>query len=683
MVDEYWATESDLGTLGRTIKAKRDDYAGSTQATRRQELWRRAACLYWGVDPDGSFRNSQAINFGGEAGERVDIRGNIFRAFVRQIIVMATGSRPSFSCRAVAYDASTTEAVTLGNAWCDKVLDGGVEMSLRDAATYAALFGEGWIATLWDEAAGRLVGYTEDGREVRSGDLLMQSYRPDQVVRDVDCVDSQHDWVIILRLHSRWDLVARFPQHREAILAETEAIAVPLFATPGSGLGTAVNARTGNGRVGLTDRVIVQEMYHRPTATLPAGRQTWTVGTTVISDGPNPYKRLPIRCMRTSIEPTGAFGYGESWDLMALQQAFDSVLTQIVTTRENFGLANVFIQQTDDLDPEVVSSGMRIIRSNSAPTLVDLTGDAVEKGNNALTLIRGIMQQLTGLNDATLGDTGSSASGTALATMHQLAAQFNSSNQAAYATLFEGTMTDALRCLQQFCTDEQMIHVAGKNRVGMVKRFKAESLECLDGIKVELGSAAMRTTAARQEAANQLLAAGVLTTPDSYISMMATGRVEPATEGPRAAEALCERENEMLLNGQPVAALVTDDHAAHIRHHKAAADDPIVREDDGRVGNLLAHIQEHAALWMEASQNPVGVTMLVATGQQPSPALQFMQAQQPAPPPPDAPNASGAPTQNPDVSTNPGVSPLAAVESGGPVTAAPAKLPPNLNTPQA
>ncbi len=677
MVDEYWATESDLGTLGRTIKAKRDDYAGSTQATRRQELWRRAACLYWGVDPDGSFRNSQAINFGGEAGERVDIRGNIFRAFVRQIIVMATGSRPSFICRAMAYDASTTEAVTLGNAWCDKVLDGGAESTLRDAATYAALFGEGWIATLWDESLGRLVGNAEDGREIRSGDLRIEAYRPDQVIRDVDCVDSQHDWVIILRQHSRWSLLARFPQHAEAILSETEALAVPLFATPGSGLGVAVNARTGNGAAPVADRVVVQEFYHRPTPSLPQGRLTWVVGTTVISDGPNPYERLPIRCMRTSVEPTGAFGYGESWDLMALQQAFDSVLTQVTTTQENFGLSNVFVPLTDDLDPEIVSGGLRIIRSNSTPTAVNLSGDAVARGAAAMDLIKGLMQQLTGLNDASIGTASGTASGTALAAMHQLAAQFNSSNQAAYAALFEGAMSDALDCMKRFSTDEQILHVAGKNRIGLVKRFKAESLAALDGIKVELGSAALRTTSMRLEVANQLLAAGALKPPEEYLAMIATGRTEPALEGPRAAEALCERENEMLLNGQPVRALVTDDHAAHIRHHKAAADDPIVRDDDARIGALLAHVQEHAQLWAQASMDPVGVSMLAATGQQPSPAAAMMQAQQmPEPPPEDE-----APTQAPNVQTRPDVQPEAAGDATGPIRARPPKLPEGMNTP--
>ena len=70
-----------------------------------------------------------------------------------------------------------------------------------------------------------------------------------------------------------------------------------------------------------------------------------------------------------------------------------------------------------------------------------------------------------------------------------------------------------------------------------------------------------------------------------------------------------------------VPALITDDHAKHIKKHAACLNDPRIRLE-GRFNELfLQHIQEHYNLALE--QDP-GLTAMVRTGKMPEGGLQEM-----------------------------------------------------------
>jgi hypothetical protein len=670
---EYWALEPDLQRFGRDLKDRRDAYTDNLQATGRWTYFRRAAALFFGSDPDNA-RSSATPTFGGGHGELVNMRGNVFRALIKQQHILVTGSRLAFQARPIAYDAQATETVTVANAWCDRILDDHAEEQLSAAALYTILYGEGWISAVWDETRGDPIGVDpmtggpmtdpQTGAIVYTGEWRCSALRPDEVIRDPDVTDGNHLWLGVLRQHNRWALAQRFPQHRDAILNANDTQTTNMFRTLGLGVGANIDSRsaTGTGSGNYSDQVVVVEFYHKACEMMPQGRMAWLIGDTILADGPNRYGDLPVYSMIIGREPTGAFGYGDAWDLMGPQQWYDSILTQVATTRENFGLRNIFVQTGSGLEPEMVSQGLRIISGTSAPVSVDLEQDATAQGANALQLITGIMQMITGLNDAALGNAGKSTSGAALAMQSQIAQQFNSGFQRAYAGLFEKVMTSAIRSLHTFSTAEYTVHVIGKNRQGVAKRFHAADLAMIDGIRAEVGNPALRSVGMRVEVANQLLASKMLPSPEAYLEMISTGRTEPALEGPRALEAQIERENEMLNAGQIVPVMVTDHHAEHIRQHAADCTDPETRNDPQRMALKLAHIQEHGTVWASASMDPMGVSLLTATGQQPSPAAAMMQAmamaqaQMGAPPAPGAgPNpgpAGPAPTNPPVPQTN-------------------------------
>lgn len=645
MTRKYWAT-SETASLSGEMQQRIEAYKTGVQSNGRMDLWRRAITSYYGLDQDGTRKSAHRITFGGREGEIVNVRGNILRALVRQLLVMTTGSRPSFQCRPIAYDALTTEVVTLGNAICDRYLDESVESTLCDAVLYAITMGEGWIGSLWDDTRGPIMGQIE-GRIVHPGDCEVVAMRPDQIVRDPKRDGTNHDWVIVRRQRSRWDLVAQYPEHESTILGATDDTAdVSLFLTNASSAPDSSSCES--------DVITVWELYHKPTDAMPAGRIAYMVGGKVIADGENKYQCLPWYPLITSREPGGPYGYGESWDLLGMQSAFDSVLTQVFTTQENFGLRNVFIREgTLDTNPIDIGRGMRLLQGTEPPIPVDLGQGAVAQGAEALGLLRGLMQMLTGLNDASVGDAGKSSSGAALAMMHQLASQFNSSLQRSYSGAFEWAMGMVIKNLQMFATDERMVHIAGRNRAPLIKRFKAADLKAIDGITVEMGSAAMRSTSMRIETAKTLLSGGVLKSPEQYLEVQATGRLEPVLEGPRASEVRAERLIQMVLEGKSYTPLATDPHEECISRLVSTLDDEEMRADPATLQAITMLIQQHAQMWADMSMSPIGVTLLQATGQSPSAASQLMQAQAPmgAPPMPPNPEATedgaGPPNVNP------------------------------------
>ena len=154
---------------------------------------------------------------------------------------------------------------------------------------------------------------------------------------------------------------------------------------------------------------------------------------------------------------------------------------------------------------------------------------------------------------------------------------------------------------------------------------------------------------------------GAITTVEQYSTVMNTGRLDLLTEGQEEETLTIQKENEFLLQGQPVIAMITDDHASHIRAHKSVLADPELRKDPELVQRVQQHLQEHIDLLRSVDPD-----LLTIIGQQPLSPPGGSPANQPQQPPGDA--------------SMQGVTPQT---MGGPVNPAPAPGMPNLPTPPA
>nr|MBA3756055.1 hypothetical protein [Nitrosomonas sp.] len=158
-----------------------------------------------------------------------------------------------------------------------------------------------------------------------------------------------------------------------------------------------------------------------------------------------------------------------------------------------------------------------------------------------------------------------------------------------------------------------------------------------DRVSCDLGNPMFRTAAGKLDFAEKMLDKGLVKDPTVYLQMAETGTVEPILEGPRSRLELIRKENEMLVEGQPVIAMVGDSHVQHSQEHRVILDDPNIRSlaDQGDplaqqiVQNTLNHIMEHNNL--QQTQDPF---WFVVSGEQPPPPPMMGPPGGPMPPPP-------------------------------------------------
>ncbi len=469
-----------------------------------------------------------------------------------------------------------------------------------------------------------------------------------------------HRWVAIAVQRDRWELMAQYPEYANEIKNAHSEEQRWIF-------GGAANLTTESEQVN-GDCVLTYELYHRKTLTMPTGLSALLVGDTIVSRAPLPYSDLPLHCVLSDRDPGSSFGYADSWDLMAIQAVIDSVWMQMSTNQENLGRANLFLFTGTEIEPYNVG-GTRLITGARPPEVIDLSTGGIEAGKVMFEMADTLMQRQTGINDAALGQGGDTASGVALAQRQQTAMQFNSAMQLGYVRMLEVAMTQLLEIAQKFMPDEQLIHIVGKNRAPMVKRFKGSDFASLDGVSVELGSASMRTSGMRHQIALELLEQKVLTSPEQYLEMIATGRLEPALDGPRILETQADRLMVEVQEGRSYQVAATMPHEMMIQRLALLIADPSMSEApaDPRTGQppidpqtgqpaqpksalAMQLVQQHGELWTQMSMNPAGAAILMATGQRPAPGA-AMAAVPPGPPAP--PNPNGQPDAGPQGGGNP------------------------------
>jgi len=148
-----------------------------------------------------------------------------------------------------------------------------------------------------------------------------------------------------------------------------------------------------------------------------------------------------------------------------------------------------------------------------------------------------------------------------------------------------------------------------------------------------------QTVGGRLQFAQDLIQNGMITSPRQYLTVAETGNLDALTAPDEDINLLILEENERLSDGESVQAVVTENHADHIKSHMSVIASPEAKEDERVLSVTLAHIQEHLDVWQDASINNPAI--LLATGQQPLPPPQPQMP--PGMPPAGGPAGPGAP----------------------------------------
>lgn len=644
LTNQYFATLK-AEEVAAHLEGKLTDQASYLESTNTKARWIKAYELYYGRHFRGTAGwEDSGIGKGGDQGELALLTVNHYRNLLKHIHILTTNQKPAFDVRAINSDLKSLQQARLANNILDAYLrEKRLARYLKTAAEHALVFGKGFIKITWDKALGKPItseiAKGEDQQplidEVTQAPVQRLVYEGDVDVScpspfDVYCDPSADDWnkiqwVCVRSYKNKFDLAARYPKAKdkiEGLERNTDTTRIVNFTK----LDESVD-------------VPVYEFFHKRTDSLPNGRYVlFCDNSTVLYDGPIPYKKLPVyRIVPGEIFGTTE-GYSDGFDLMGMQEAFNAMASTALSNNMAFGLQAILLPNGSNLSSEQVGKGLVVLRydpNSGKPEPLQLTATAAET-YKLMEMLGGLMETISGVNAVARGNPesqmGKSSSGAALALIQSMAVQYASGYQQSWAELLEDCGTAILDLLKAFANTERMVAMAGKNNRGYMASFKGSDLENVERVIIEIGNPMSKTPSGRLALADALMEKGLIKTPQEYITALNTGTIEPMTEGIESALALIRQENESMMDGKKVPAIVGDMHLLHTQEHMALLSNPEVRLKNDLTGMVLEHIQKHKQLY--ETQEPF---WSMISGEPPAP--QPMLPPQ-GPPSPDAGNIS-------------------------------------------
>lgn len=626
MDDKHFAALTDISEYGAELQKRIDSYYEYMQESGFYQKIRQCYRKYYALDNKGTSLSSSSIKSRGEKGELKITKINHFRNLIKHQVILATGSRPALEAIAMNSDYESQTQAILANGIIEYYLrEKDLEKLIKKAALMTHIFSESYITTSWDPLSGKLYDVGEG--PVYQGDVKYNCYDPLRVIRNPYRESSDQDWSITLDFINKYDLIATFPQFEEKILQL--ATKNELFN----------DFYIGSERL-KNDDVTFYKFRHRQTPAVPKGRYTeFCDADTIFRDGELPYREVYVRRLSAEDVFGTMMSYISSFDLLPVQEAIDLLHSTILTNQSAFGVQNVQGPRGANIQVTNIPGGLRYLEYDMAKGKLEplqLTATPPEIFNYAKEMER-TGETLSGINSVSRGDPAASLkSGAALALVQSMAIQFNSDFQNSYYKLMEEVGTDTLHVLQDFAKIPRVAMIVGKANAYTFKEFMKDDINKVDRVIFSVTNPLSKTTAGKVEIANTLLQSGLIKTPEQYIQVLTTGRIEPMIEGDQSELMNIRKENEMMGDGQQPNAVATDNHKMHIQEHKIVLSSPNSREDVKVLNVALAHITQHLDLMKTTDP-----ALLLLTGQQPLPPQ--MLGQQGAPPPQQPGQPSGPP----------------------------------------
>lgn len=579
---DYFAAKKSLALVPK-LKSKIEEWSQFISSDRPiPEMWRRNLYYYFGnvvrdVDESGLSR-------GGRNGEFVKILANQARSLVRQFMTLTSKARLSFEAVAENTESGTLSDTRLANSLCAHLVKKNkIDLLAERMFEHAILFGAGYIAARWNPAKGPKIAATED--EVRfQGEIEYYTPSVEDVIFDESVHDWQElDWVIIRSVRNRHDLIAQHPQMRDAIM-RLDSIN-----------GEQSTFRFSEG----TDYVALYEFYHRPSPSLESGRlMVFASNECIFFDDSNPYRCLPIVQMKPEPIFGTPFGTSVFTEIVPIQELYDLCMSTAATNIAAFGVNMLAVPEGSDLSVNDIA-GLNFLtykpqqaQGGGKPESISLAKTAPEVFKFAEDL-RGNMQQMTSINAAIRGEVPGSMSGTALAVLSSNALESTQSYSKAFHMALESLMTISLMIYRHFPTSEMRIPVESANGQSYSKKFNGADLSSIASVTIRVANPLLQTSAGRINIADNLLKAGLVKTPQSYVAVIEGAPTSILYESEVDQLSLVKSENDELSQGVDVPVLNLDDHAYHVMMHADLLKDPSIRKNGKAVKIILEHIIMH------------------------------------------------------------------------------------------
>lgn len=650
---EYFATRS-AKEVAENLEGKLSEWNNFVTSNGIVDKMLKSYRTYYGrhFATNPNFTDSEIVRTG-EEGELAAFSVNHYRNLIKHILNLTTSQKPAFDARAINSDTRSLVQARLANNVLDYYLrEKRLNRYLRTAAEQSLVLAKGFLKVTWEPSLGepmRVENYTDENGQIKErmkfeGDIKVTCPSPLDVFVDQSQEDwNTCEWIVTREYQNKYNLAVRHPELKHDIerlqtKMEIEGMRHLAF--------HALNE---------SNDVPVFEFYHKRTEAVPNGRLViFCNKDVVLYDGPIPYKRLPVfRIVPGEIYGTTE-GYTDAYDLLALQEVFNVCVSTAFSNIQAFGVQNVLIPEGCNLSVDQLSQSLAGIKYDpqaGKPEALQLTQSPAEL-YQFIPMIEKMMETISGINSVARGDPDHSLkSGIALSIVQSMATQYASGFSQSYADLLEDVGTFILDLLKDFAETKRIVSISGKFNRAYVKEFSGKDLSNISRVAVDMGNPIARTTAGRIEIAQTLMQNGMLKTPQEFFTVLNTGTLDTITEGPQAELDLIHRENEMMMDGAAVTAIVGEAHVLHMQEHRSLLSNPAVKMNGQITQGVLEHIQQHMQIYK--TQDPL---WSMVSGEPPAPP--------PPPPPPGGmpPGPGGPPpSSGPEGPSGPGMGPVSSM----------------------
>jgi hypothetical protein len=570
---EYWAASS-RDEIANHILQKKDVYHKFLKNSRILDELLKSYSLFYGNSAIDELESGKAV-----------MSINHYGSLIRSLHTLVTQNRPAFEARATNTDHKSQATTILANGLLDYYMrEKKLENYLKDACLNALFLREGWITAEWNTQMGEVYGVDPDTNQaINEGDVEFNVYTILDIIRPLS---GAQNWYIIRKMVNKYDLAVQFPEYESEILSATMTLA--------DRRKWSLSYIADNESDVDNDNVELLTFYHAKTKALPEGRMVTSVGNTTITDGPLPYKRPYVFCIKTMGALQTTFGHSPAMDLIPMQDALDTCFSIALSNINSFGVGSL-VSEKGTLQVNQIKDGLLHLehsKGSNPPSVLNLLQIPGEIFNFAEMLIKN-QETISSVNSVARGNPESQMSGTAMALVAQQTLTFSSGLQQSYNMLIEDVGSSLIELLQTYAQSPRVAQIAGKTKKSYMQEFSGQDLMGVSRIVVDSANAFTKTTGGKVEVANNLLQSGLITTPEQYLQVIDTGSLEVLVEGRTAQLTLIKSENEALSEGRPVQILMTDDDSLHVLEHSAILNDPEIRQDPNIMGPALQHIMDH------------------------------------------------------------------------------------------
>lgn len=656
--EQTYFAAADEQRIGLLILGKLKDYGRGGAPSFILSMQALAWQYVMGFDANG-FMHAATVARSGSMGESTEIRVNHIGALDNAVVSLVNQQKHTFEPRASSNTSESLRAVDIARDTLDYYLAAQGALACIDTATgHANQYGEGFIHTYWDGKSGAdaipITSPTGQVSYVPTGDIKFENVLPWNVFRDVQKVSYKDlDYVTLALRRNKWDTVARYPEHREKILAAKPFDRPDNTQLPGAYFVNDTAAPSS----AVGDDIDVFRFYHRKCAILPGGRDvTMLADGTVLAYSDLPIDEVPLARISAG-EFTGApFGKTRLWDAIGMQQVSDAIHSSIASNQMTFARQNITYEEGTDPRPIQTPGGFNLIpvkRGGKPPEALQLT-KSPEESFRYLDVLKGAEEAVVGVNATSRGESpGERASGSLAVFLDAKTLQQASSLQTERVNAVMRVGTFILKFLRKYAKHPMKINVSSRD--GGALRSEEITGDSLGGIEyayVSVGNPLTQSMSARIEVGNILLQQGA--DHDTVERVLTTGQLKPILQGSAAQRILIRQENERMAKGEQVPpAEISDDHVLHMREHAQVKASLEARINSAIMQAEIEHEKSHYYAKFGTDPNVDLATvpaiwhanMLVLSGQEPPPIRPDLN---PSPPSQTPPPADGsAPTQTP------------------------------------